>query len=415
MIKAHKTRINPTEEQAVYFRKACGTARFVYNYGLAEWKRHKAEDRDAPFGPMAIKKEFNATKRERYPWVTEVAKDVAENAFFQLGAALSNYSASQKGKRKGKEVGFPKFKSKHSRKQSFHLNNDKVKVRDHELYVPRLGWVNIAETLRFSGKVMCVTISRKADLWFVSISVETAMGPVGIERVDKPKSTGRRVVGIDLGLKTFAVLSDGARFESQKPLRHGKRKLRRLNRTLARRKKGSKRWWDAKNKLGRFHYRIACLRSDFTHKATTQIAEGYDLIGIEDLNVAGMVKNRKLAFSISDASWGEFVRQLEYKCEQSGATLVKIGRFFPSSRLCPMCGTINHELTLSEREWECECGAAHDRDLNAARNIRDEAVRLNQCPVVATSDKNARGPSVRPELAGSSGGSENLVVRTCAH
>ena len=158
---------------------------------------------------------------------------------------------------------FPKFKSKHSRKQAFHLNNDKVKVRDHELYVPCLGWVNVAETLRFSGKIMSVTISRKADLWFVSISVE-------IERAEKPKSTRRRTVGIDLGLKTFAVLSDGARFESQKPLRHGQRKLRRLNRTLARRKKGSKRWWDARNKLGRFHYRVACLRSDFTHKATTQ-------------------------------------------------------------------------------------------------------------------------------------------------
>ncbi len=409
MIKAHKTRINPTEEQAVYFRKACGTARFVYNYGLAEWKRHKSENRDTPFGPMALKKEFNAIKRERFPWVLEVAKDVAENAFFQLGAALSNFSASQQGKRKGKKVEFPKFKSKHSRKQAFHLNNDKVKVRDHELYVPCLGWVarRIAESLRFSGKIMSVTISRRADLWFVSITVE-------MEKIDKPKSTGRRTVGIDLGLKTFAVLSDGARFESQKPLRHGRRKLRRLNRTLARRKKGSKRWWDARNKLGRFHYRVACLRSDFAHKATTQIAESYDLIGIEDLNVAGMVKNRKLAFSISDASWSEFVRQLEYKCEQSGATLVKVNRFFPSSRLCPKCGTINHELTLKDREWVCECGAAHDRDLNAAHNIRDEAVRLNQCPVVATSDKNARGPNVRPALAGSPGGSET-ARRSGAH
>jgi putative transposase len=198
-----------------------------------------------------------------------------------------------------------------------------------------------------------------------------------MEGIDKPKSTGRRTVGIDLGLKTFAVLSDGARFESQKPLRHGKRKLRRLNRTLARRKKGSKRWWDARNKLGRFHYRVACLRGDFTHKATTQIAESYDLIGIEDLNVAGMVRNRKLAFSISDASWSEFVRQLAYKCEQSGSTLVKVNRFSPSSRLCPKCGTINHALTLKDREWVCECGAVHDRDLNAACNIRDEAVRLN--------------------------------------
>src|SRR5712692_8234205 len=138
MIKAHKTRLNPTPEQEVYFRKACGIARFVYNYGLAQWQRHKSENPGEPYGAMAIKKEFNAIKREKFPWVTEVAKGVAEHAFFAFSAAMSRYYASQKKVRKGQAVGFPKFKSKHGKKQAFHLNNDSAKVSGNELYVPKL-------------------------------------------------------------------------------------------------------------------------------------------------------------------------------------------------------------------------------------------------------------------------------------
>jgi putative transposase len=151
------------------------------------------------------------------------------------------------------------------------------------------------------------------------------------------------------------------------------------------------------------------------HKATTQIVQSYDVIGVEDLNVTGMVQNRRLALSISDASFSEFVRQLAYKCPQAGAELVKVDRFFASTRLCSECGAINAQLTLAEREWTCECGAVHERDLNAARNIRDEAVRLSNRPGVATSDVNARGSDVRPAPAGSLSRSENLVVLTSEH
>lgn len=174
MIKAHKIRLNSSPEQELYFRKAAGTARFVYNWGLAEWLHHKADCPGQEHGVMAIKKDFNALKGQQYPWVYEVAKDVAEGAFTDLSAALKNHFDSRNGKRTGTKVGFPRFKSKKDRRQSFHLNNDKFKVSDHRLYVPKLGWVNMAEALRFEGKIMGAVVSKDAGRWTVSISVEMA-------------------------------------------------------------------------------------------------------------------------------------------------------------------------------------------------------------------------------------------------
>src|SRR4030067_1470147 len=199
MVKAHKIRLNPTPEQEMYFRKACGTARCVYNWGLAEWKRHKAEYPGQAYGVMAIKKDFNAVKRDRFPWVMEVAKDVAEGAFTNLATAFKNHYDSQNGKRQGPGVGFPKFKSKKNKRQSFRLNNDKMGVADHALYVPKLGWVNMAESLRFEGKIMGAVVSEEAGRWYVSIPVE----------MDKPGPTyfPQPSVGVDVGVKTLVGVS----------------------------------------------------------------------------------------------------------------------------------------------------------------------------------------------------------------
>ena len=379
MIKAHKIRLNPSPEQELYFRKAAGTARFVFNWGLAEWKRHKAEHPGQEHGIMAIKKDFNALKGEQFPWVYEVAKDVAEGAFTNLAAALKNYYDSHNGKRKGIGVGFPKFKSKKKQRQSFHLNNDKFRVSVHGLYVPKLGWVNMAEALRFSGKIMGAVVSRKSGRWYISISVE----------MDKPERLPfpRPCVGMDVGLKTLAVLSDGSQYENQALLRSELTHLKCLNRRLSRREPGSQRWQRAKDQLARFHERIANRRADYLHKMTTQLASTYAVLGIEDLNVAGMLKNHRIALSLSDASFGEIRRQLIYKSDWFGGRVVPIGRFYPSTRLCSVCGVKNHDLTLEDREWTCQnCGTHHNRDLNAAMNIQAEALRLlNQTPVVATS------------------------------
>jgi putative transposase len=382
MIKAHKIRLNPTPDQEIYFRKAAGTARFVFNWALAEWKLHKATHPVAEFGVMALKKDFNALKGNEFPWVYDVAKDGAEGAFSNLGTALKNYFDSKNGIRQGRKVGFPKFKSKKNRRWSFRLNNDKIDVADHALYVPKLGWVNMAESMRFEGKLMGAVVSCQADRWYVSITVEMDQS--------KPRTFPKFSVGADLGVKTLVKLSDGGRCENQALLRSELNHLKRLNRRLARRQKDSHRWQKARQPLARFHERIANKRGDYLHKKTTEIAKTNQVIGLEALNVAGMVRNHKLALSLADASFGEIRRQLIYKSNWFGGRVVLVGTFFPSSQLCstPGCDGRNSELTLEDREWTCpKCGVTHDRDLNAARNIEREALRIlrEETPVVATS------------------------------
>jgi putative transposase len=382
MIKAHKIRLNPTSEQEIYFRKAAGTARFVYNWALASWKQHKAEHPGVAHGALALKKDFNAIKWEQFPWVYDVAKDVAEGAFTNFGAALKNYYDSKNGKRDGKRVGFPQFKSRKNRCWSFRLNNGRIDTADHAFYVPKLGWVNMAESLRFDGKLMGAVVSLQAERWYVSVTVELDE--------PKPRLFPKFSVGADLGVKTLVKLSDEGRCENQVLLRSELNHLMRLNRRLARRQKDSQRWQKARNQLARFHERIANQRADYLHNKTTEIARTYQVIGLEDLNVAGMVRNHKLALSLSDASFGEIRRQLIYKSHWFGGQVVLVGTFFPSSQLCstPGCDGRNSELTLEDREWTCpKCGVAHDRDLNAARNIEKEALRIlrEETPVVATS------------------------------
>jgi putative transposase len=292
---------------------------------------------------------------------------------------LKNYFESKNGKRKGARVGFPRFKARKDRRQSFHLNNDKFRVSDHSLYVPKLGWVNMAEALRFEGKILGAVVSKVAGRWYVSISVE----------MDRPEALQfpRASAGMDMGLKSLVVLSDGTQYENQVLLRSELTHLKRLNRRLSRRQKGSQRWWRAKDRLARFHERIADRRADHLHKLTTGIASTYAVLGMEDLNVAGMLRNHRLALSLADASFGEMRRLLQYKSDWFGGRVVEIDRFYPSSQLCSVCGVKNPGLRLEDREWTClNCGTHHDRDVNAARNIHAEALRLlEQTPVVATS------------------------------
>ena len=390
MIRAHKIRLNPTPEQAHYFRKAAGTSRFVYNWGLAAWKAHKAAHPGEPHGPMALKKDFNALKGEQFPWIYEVAKDVAEGAFTNLAAAMKNYYDSQAGKRSGRKVGFPHFKTKKKARRTFRLNNDKMHVDDHALYVPKLGWVNMAEALRLSGKIMGAVVSCKGSHWYVAITVEMETPP--------PVDFEKLVVGIDLNLKALMVLSDGTQRENQTLLRSELTHLKLLARRLSRCTFGSQRWYRAQERLANFQERIANRRADYLHKTTTPIARTFAVVGLEDLNVAGMLKNHHLALSLSDAALGEIRRQFEYKCAGFGGQVVTVGRFFPSSRLCGTCGAKHDGLTLADREWVCPaCGTLNQRDANAARNIEQEVLRLiGKTPVVATSGVKARGGDVRP-------------------
>ena len=372
MLKAHKIRLNPTPEQELYFKRACGVARFCYNWGLAEWKRQY----EAGGKPSAyeLKKQFNAIRHEQFPWTYEVTKCAVDTGFLNLGAAFENFF--RRVENGDTRKGYPKFKSKRRSRPSFRLDRERFKLDGHRLKVQKLSsWVNMTEPLRFEGEVSSAIISRDAvSAWYVSVTVG----------VDPPEHEHeQKSAGIDLGITTLATLSDGRRFENQEPLRSELRKLRRLNRELARRQRGSGRWHRTKQKLVRLHRRIERRRQDYIHKMTTEITQTYHLIGIEDLNVAGMVENHRLALSISDAAFGESRRQLEYKAEWYGGQVVTIDRFFPSSKLCRKCGRINEELTLATRLFVCDCGHIEDRDLNASINIEAEALRT--VAVVATS------------------------------
>jgi putative transposase len=395
MLRAHKIRLNPTPEQESYFRKAAGTARFVFNWGLKEVKQ-ALDDGRKPESPLDLKARFNAIKREQFPWVYQVTKCAVEGAFRNLSAALANFRASKRGERKGKRMGFPKFKSRRKGLGSFYLANDKFRLEGHDLLVPKLGRVNMSEALRFAGKILGATISYRAGWWWVSIQVDIP---------HTPPVHGGQALGVDVGVKELAVDSDGQRYENQAPLHQALRSLRRLSRQVSRRKKGSNNRRKAVLKLARAHERVACLRMDAHHKATTQIARKAALIGIEDLNVAGMLKNHKLARAVSDASMSEFHRQLRYKAAWYGGQVQTIDRFYPSSKLHNGCGGYKQDLDLADRVWVCPvCHEAIDRDLNAARTIRDEALRVSASPVVATSGcENACGRHVRPADAGSDG------------
>jgi len=388
MLRAHKIRLNPTPEQETYFRKAAGTARFVYNWGLSEVKR-ALDDGRTPATALDLKARFNAIKRQQFPWVYAVTKCVVEGAFRNLGVALANFRASKRGARKGKRVGFPKFKRKKRGAGSFYLANDKFRVDGHWISIPKLGQVNMTEPLRFMGKIVGATISEQASWWWVSIQVDVPR--------EQPLHQGH-AVGVDVGVKELAVDSDGERFENQKPLRSALRTIKRLQRRVSRRLKGSKNRRKAVLKLARAHYRVNCLRADAQHKATSRIARKASLIGLEDLNIAGMLRNRRLSQALSDASVSEMHRQLRYKAEWYGGQVVTIGRYFPSSRIHNSCSGYKVDLDLAERVWICPaCGQKVDRDLNAARNIRDEALNLSAVPGVATSAHEiACGRGVRP-------------------
>jgi putative transposase len=362
MIKAHKIKLNPTPEQEEYFKRAAGCARLAYNWALAEWRR----EHEAGVKPSALelKKRFNQIKAEQFPFVMEVTKCATEQAFADAGAAFNNFFRWLK---EGQQAGYPKFKSKNRSTPSFYLANDKIAFEGHTVYIPKLGWVNMAERLRFEGKVMGARIRCRAGQWWIAVAVE----------MEKPQPVEKNsTVGMDVGITNLGVTSDGQVFENQEYLRQSLSRLRSLSSALSRKEAGSRNFEKAKIKLQRAHSRVASQRDDAIHKMTTELCRNNAVIGIEDLNVKGMVQNRHLSRSLSDAALGEIHRQLNYKAEWFGSVVQPVDRFFPSSQLCSACGERKINLTLAEREWRCEmCGAHHDRDLNAAINIRNEALR----------------------------------------
>lgn len=355
---AHKIRLTPTPEQEIYFRKACGTARFAYNWGLAEWRRqYTAGGHPSMF---ALKKQFNAMKRQTFPWITEVTKCATESGLMNLGKAFSNFFQHR--------ADYPRVHKK-GKHDSFTIANDKIALRPFAVQIPKLGWVRMTESLRFSGHLKSAVVSRIADHWFVSFTIEMTDSP-------RQPCKSHATVGVDVGIETLATLSDGMRFENPKATRTLARRLARLNRALGKKQKGSKNREKARMALARLHYRIACIRKDAAHKLTDYLAKHFQTIVIEDLNVRGMMQNRKLAKHIADASFSEIHRQATYKAALSGGTVEKVNRFYPSSKTCSQCGHVHKELKLSDRVFVCPaCHHRQNRDENAAVNLMNHSVR----------------------------------------
>ena len=368
--------------------KASGCARFAYNWALAEWQKEYAAGKKP--NEAAMRRSLNAVKSTEFPWMLEVTKCAPQMAIKDLGKAFNNFFA--------KRADYPKFKKKGIH-DSFTLSNDQTKVCGKKLWIPNLGLVKMREDLRFDGKLLWVTISRSGNDWCASISVEI---PDSATIPEEPNAN--QVVGIDLGVSQLATLSTGEVFPNPNALEKKLEKLQRLSRNLSRKQKGSKNREKFRRKLCNLHRSISDLRSDTLHKMTTNITRRFGVVCLEDLNVRGMTKNKHLARRLSDSSFGEIRRQLEYKSKSRGGRVLFVNAFFPSSKLCHMCLSKNECLTLADRKWQCsKCGTIHDRDLNAALNIRNHAVSYtvagdarNACGEDGSGSKAVKRPRVKP-------------------
>lgn len=364
MLIAHKIALDPNNVQATYFARAAGTARFAYNWALAQWQRQyeacKLDSSQPKPSQMALRRQLNAIKSEQFAWMLEVTKNAPQMAIIQLGVAFKNFFAGR--------AKFPKFRKKgvHDR---FSLTNDQFSVDGSRIRIPNLGWVRMRETLRFTGKIMSATVSRVADRWFVSITVDAPVDSC------LPEAKNQGAVGVDLGVSALATLSTGEKIEGPKAHKALLHRLQRLSRGLSRKAKGSANRKKAKRKLARLHAQISNIRQNALHQLTTDLTSRFHTIGIEDLNVSGMIKNRHLSRAVSDMGFFELRRQLDYKAAQRGAMVVVADRWYPSSKTCSACGHKLEALALSVREWPCPaCGSIHDRDVNAAVNLRNLAV-----------------------------------------
>lgn len=385
MLQAYKYRMYPTQAQIQLLMRHIHACRFVYNHSL-EQKIRAYEQNGKRLSCFDLNNQLPALKTE-YPWLADVNSQSLQDANRNLDNAFTRFFREKKG--------FPKFKSKKNPVQSFQVpQHYRVDFESNQVKLPKIGDVKTMLHRVFAGKMKYATVSvTSTGKWFISILVDDEQPeptPVSF--------TSDMTIGIDVGLTDFATFSTGEKVANPRYLKNSLQRLKVLQRRVSRKVKGSKNRQKAIRKLATGHEKVANQRNDFLHKLSYQVVSENQAIAVESLNVAGMQKNHKLARSINDVSWSTFFTMLNYKCRKYGKTLLTIGRFDPSSKICSCCGYRNRDLKLSDREWICsDCGTVHDRDINAAINIKKFAVQEQNLVGVLTGAERAIEPVDLPQ------------------
>lgn len=396
VVQAYRFALDPTPRQVRDLLRHAGAARVAFNWGLARVKANldqRVAERSygipetsltalSNWSLYSMRRDWNQAKRQVAPWWAECSKEAYNTGLDQLARALKNWADSRTGERKGRRVGFPRFKSRRKHAPSVRFTTGAIRVEDdrRRVTLPRLGTIKTHESTRKlqrriahgRARILSATVRAEGGRWFVSFTVE-------VQRAGRTTVRPDAVVGVDLGVKTLAVFSD-RRPPVQNPKHYeaARRKLARVSREVSRKhgpdrragRSPSNRWRKANMVRNRVHHRVTNLRRDAIHKLTTTLAREYGTVVVEDLNVAGMVKNRRLARVVADAGFGEIRRQLAYKTTWNGGTLSVADRWYPSTKTCSRCGAVKAKLRLSERVFRCDtCGLILDRDKNAAINL----------------------------------------------
>jgi putative transposase len=376
----YKFRLNPTNNQKILLNKHFGSVRWVFNYFLNQRKEEYLNNKKSL---NYYNQSIELTQIKKFDtWLKEINSQTLQYSLKCLDQAYQNFFA--------KRTQFPKFKSKKS-KNSFTCPQF-VKYENSKLIIPKFQeGIEMIMERKIEGLIKKATISKTpTGKYFVSILTEKEHIPV--EKTNKS-------IGIDLGIKDFLVLSNGSRIKNHRFLKHYEKSLKTNQKFLSRKTKGSNRYEKQRLKVSRIHEKITNSRMNLIHKVSLDLIKNFDIIYLEDLNVKGMIKNHKLSKSISDVSWGKFIDVLSYKASWNDKEIIKVDRFFPSSKTCNFCGWINNSLKLVDRTWICpKCGIEHDRDINASINILNEGLRLKNISVGTTDCR--RGDEIRPVLTG---------------
>ena len=356
--RSQQIALDPNNKQATLMSQHAGYARVAFNFGLSSFKVGLDNDEWRTY--VDIKREFNAVKYDAFDWCKELSQNASKNALHNLGDAVTRWQKGQNN--------FPTYK-KRSDRISYQADNGTgtVEVYKNRINLPKIGWVRMREELRYTGRISKVVVSKRNNRWFVSILIDCDISNFNYQPL---LFDNKAPMGIDVGINTLATCSNGDTYDNPRPLRRYERKLARANRALSRKIKGSQNWHKAKAVLSGVHYRIACIREDAHHQASIRIVRKASAIGIETLNISGLLKNRKLAKALSDSALSRFLRMLKYKADRRGIPITEADQFFASSKMCSNCGHKKKDLVLSDRRYHCsECGLDIDRDLNAAINL----------------------------------------------